>query len=92
MVKKYNVSCYAPPSALKIKSGDNVEVKGWRSAENIRADTITNITETGSICRCGTVMRIVSEKLPKWVEIKGKVGKVIQSTEGIEFELTTTEE
>jgi hypothetical protein len=23
---------------------------------------------------------------------KGKVGKVIQSTEGIEFELTTTEE
>jgi len=31
------------------------------------------------------------KKLPEWIEIKGKVGKVIQSTEGIEFELDTAE-
>jgi len=96
MVKKYKVSCYSPPSALKINPGDKVEVKGWGSAGNIRADSITNITETGPTCRCGTIMGIITERarvrLPKWIEIKGKVEKVIQSTEGIEFELTTTEE
>jgi len=89
MVRKYTVSCYKPPSVLTIKSGNNVEVKGWGSANNIRADTITNITENGPVCRCGTVPKIVTKTLPQWIEIKGKVGKVIQSNEGIEFELTT---
>jgi hypothetical protein len=89
MARKYNVSCYSPPSALKIKSGDHVKVKGWGSGENIRADTITNITENGPICRCGTVVMKVKEKFPKRIDINGKVGKVVQSTDGIEFELTT---
>jgi len=31
----------------------------------------------------------VKKKFPKRIEINGKVGKVVQSTEGIEFELTT---
>ena len=91
LVKKYEVSCYSPPSSLKVKSGDMVEVKGWGSAGKVRADTITNATETGSICRCGPVLGIITEKFPKWVEIKGKVGKVIESAEGIEFELDAEE-
>jgi len=88
MVEKYTVSCYSPPSALKIKSGDSVRVKGWGSAKNIRADTITNITKNGPVCQCGTVPRgIVERKLPERVDKKGTVGKVVQSNEGIEFDL-----
>ena len=89
-MKKFKVSCYSPPSSLKIKQGDRVEVKGWISKEHIRADTITNITETGPTCRCGPVMGLIVE-IPEWIEAKGKVGQVIQSSEGMEFELEAEE-
>lgn len=86
------MSCYSPPSSLKIKQGEIAEVEGWRSREHIRANTITNITESGPTCKCGTIMGLVTEKIfPEWIEIKGKVGRVIQSSAGIEFELEAEE-
>ena len=42
-MKKYFVTCYSPPSALKIKKNDNVKVEGSLNNETarIRAKRIT---------------------------------------------------
>lgn len=84
---EYKVSCFSPPSSLRIKHGDIVEVEGWRSKNHIRAHTITNMTESGPACRCGPPMKMMLE-ISKRISVKGKVGKVIQTSEGVEFELS----
>lgn len=90
----YIVSCYSPPSALKIKREDAVKVEGWMQKENIRAEEIENLTEKGPTCQCespplkGLEIMI---GIPKWVTKKGTVKKVIVTKESIQFELETDE-
>jgi len=86
----YTVSCYSPPSALKIERGNTVKVEGWMRKQNIRAERIENLTEKGPICQCG-VPKVMEFLVPKWVTKTGTVKKVVITTESIEFELHTSE-
>jgi len=88
----YTVSCYSPPSALKIERGDRVKVEGWLKKENIRAEKIENLSKRGPLCQCGTpkVMELITG-FPELVTKTGTVKKVIITGESIQFELETSE-
>lgn len=88
----YTVSCYSPPSALKIKVGESVKVEGWLKKKNIRADRIENLTERGVTYECGVpkLMELITG-LPESVTKTGTVKKVTITTESIEFELESSE-
>lgn len=87
----YIVSCYSPPSALKIKTGDTVNVEGWMQKENIRADRIENLTNKGVTYECGVpkVLEFLTG-LPKYVSETGTVKKVNISSESIQFEFESS--
>lgn len=88
----YTVSCYSPPSALKIKREDSVKVEGWMQKKNIRADRIENLTERGVTYQCGIpkAMELITG-FPEHVTKTGTVKKVTITTESIEFELESSE-
>jgi hypothetical protein len=87
---RYVVDCYGPPSELKIKKKDYVEVKGWQNEEKIRAEEITNPAKDGPTCKCGKPQAIEeSQVLPKLVTRQGYVIKVTYMPEAVEFEIQT---
>jgi len=92
---RYTVSCFGPPSQLKIKRCDEVNVTGWANekTKNMLADSIENLTEQGPTCECErpTLKAMQEMKMKRisaeWTEKKGTVGHVTVSSEFIEFEL-----
>ena len=88
MTTKYTVTCYSPPSSLHIKSGDTAEVEGYRRKNNIRADSIVNITKNGSKCLCEHP-KALAALLGENVTVKGKVSNVQQSSDFVQFDLET---
>jgi len=88
MTRKYAVSCYSPPSALVIKSGQTAEVVGWKAGNKIRAKSIINVTENGPACNCGPPPKAL---LAEEVKLIGKVSNVQHSSDGIQFNIETEE-
>jgi hypothetical protein len=91
MTSKYVVSCYSPPSQLKIENGQTVEVRGWKgkTGNKVRAKCITNITKKGPTCDCGAPPRalLAEELLAEEVTLKGKASNVRFSSDGVQFDL-----
>ena len=84
MTSKYIVSCFSPPNALVIESGQEVKVEGWKRGNKILAKNIMNITKNGPTCNCGDVPKaLLGEK----VTLKGKVSNVKYSSEGVQFDV-----
>jgi hypothetical protein len=88
MTTKYIVTCYSPPTSLDIKSGQTVEVEGWKTGNNVRAKSIINITKKGPKCHCGSVPKAL---FAENITVKGKVSNVQQLSDpvGVQFDLET---
>ncbi len=86
----YSVTCYAPPSALKVTEGDSVEVVGFQNGKNVRATQIKNLSsKTNPMCNCAQPPLI--EKMvgiPTHVRVEGTVTKVTVDPDYLEFDLT----
>ena len=88
MTTKYIVTCFSPPTSLEVKSGQIVEVEGWKSGNNIKAKSIVNVTKKGPICNCGQVPKAL---FADHVKVKGKVSNVQISSDPafLQFDLET---
>ena len=93
MTRKYVVSCYSPPTALTIKSGQTVKVEGWKTGNNILAKRITNITQNGPACNCDMPKPIAEKeaKLAEKIALNGKASNIQYSSDGVQFDLETLE-
>jgi hypothetical protein len=89
MTRKYIVSCYSPPSELKIESGQTVKVEGWNTRNNILARSIINVTKSGPTCNCGRP--VMKALIGVKVALKGKVSNIRWSSDGVQFDLETEE-
>lgn len=91
MTSKYVVSCYSPPAALTIKSGQIVKVEGWKTGNKILARRITNITKNGPACNCDMPKAEVEKeaKLAEKVVVNGKASNIQYSSDGVQFDLQT---
>lgn len=85
MSTKYNVSCFSPPSQLVIEEGNIVVVKGWKTGNKIRANTIFNETKKGPTCEC----EAPTAKLADYVKKMGKATNIRYSSLGVQFDLET---
>jgi hypothetical protein len=93
MTSNYVVSCYSPPAALTIKSGQTVKVEGWKTGNKILAKRITNITQNGPACNCDMPKPMVEKeaKLAKKITVNGKASNIQYSSDGVQFDLETLE-
>jgi hypothetical protein len=93
MTSNYVVSCFSPPNALTIKSGQTVKVEGWKTGNKIRANSITNITQNGPACNCDMPTAKVEKevKLAKKIVVNGKASNIQYSSDGVQFDLETLE-
>lgn len=82
---KYTVSCANPPSDLKIKEGNKVRVQGIKHKEKITAESIKNLTDNSSECKCTTGWEL--HALPEEVDVTGLARNVVVSKDSIQFEL-----
>jgi hypothetical protein len=89
MVSKYTVTCFSPPSQLTVKSGQIVEVEGWKANDKIRAKSITNVTENGPMCNCGPVPKARLKLIGEKTKIKGTASKVQYDAEFVQFDIET---
>ena len=87
MSTNYVVSCYSPPTQLVLEEGNLVIVKGWKTDNRIRADTIFNVTKKGPACECGDVPREV--KLAEYGKETGTATNIRYSSLGVQFDLET---
>ena len=87
MTTKYTVTCYGPPSSLEVKSGQIVEVQGYRNGNNILANSVVNITKEGPRCLCQMPKPLAARG--KNVTERGKVSNVQQSADFVQFDLET---
>jgi hypothetical protein len=81
---KYRVTCYSPPSELKLADGDVVVAGGWAYGGKMRATSITNKTQKIDTCRCGQPGFVVEA----YQEVTGKVSNITYDVKFWEFDLT----
>jgi len=80
---KYRITCYSPPSQLKLSDGDLVEVEGLTMGDKIRARTIKNNTKASVLCRCGQPTLLAAG--PR--QLTGKVSNISMAKAYLEFDL-----
>ena len=86
---KYIVTCFFPPSNLKLELEKVVKVRGLSSKNVITADNIEKKAEQGIIYTCSSPTPEIKKKGVSRVTKTGIVKKIIHDPQFIQFTLET---